>query len=82
VAAAYAEILTRVGRDRPQPFRAAPPLEAGDDRPVLGRLLASVGSDLADLGVSDADPAVESVAVRLAETGLGEAGQASPSRID
>lgn len=81
-AARYAEILARVGRDHPQPFRTAPPLEAADDRPMLGRLLAAVGADLADLGVSDADPVVESVAARLAETGLGESGHGPSSRID
>lgn len=82
-AAAYAEIVRRVARERRRVFRPAPPLAPRDDRPMLGRVLASLGADLADLGISDADRAVDSVAARLVESGLvGEPSTETASRAE
>lgn len=69
-ASAYAELLEEVTRRRPEPFRAAPPLVRSDPRPMLGRLIGSLGADLADLGVADGDPALDEVARRLEELDL------------
>lgn len=69
-AAAYADLLERVGRRPPEVFRAAPPLVAEDERPMLGRLIRTVGADLADLGVLDVDPALGEIGARLEELGV------------
>lgn len=69
-ASAYAELLEEVARRRPRPFRPAPPLAPDDERPMLGRLIGSLGADLADLGLEDSDAALADVARRLGELNL------------
>jgi len=70
-AAAYAAFLERVVDERRSPFRAAPPLIAAPDS-VYGKLMATVGSAVADLGIADNDlELLEVLASTVTEMGLG-----------
>jgi glycosyltransferase involved in cell wall biosynthesis len=73
-ARAYAEFVRATVEERPQPFRAVPPLAPYGEDDVLADLVREVSAEAVDLGArEDADDLLAALAGTLAELGLDAA---------
>lgn len=72
----YAGFIQQVVEERPEPFRAVPPLTGFPEDDLLTRLVQIVGAEVADLGASEADEDVlRAIAQGIVELDLDRPGE-------